>query len=139
MHIMYGMTYKDVCDTIRKGKGANTLSKVANSPAGQEFLEEVLSMVGNTKGLVSMLLESTTLQMYVDWLTALEGAKAANDYKAVHQMIKDIGLQPVLEGAKRDGGPKTIVINMQSKDATSVEQPTIVEASWELAKGDGDE
>jgi len=28
---------------------------------------------------------------------------------------------------------------MQSKDATSVEQPTIVEASWELAKGDGDE
>ena len=117
-HEIYGQSYAEIA--AEHGKGANTLSKIANTPAGKRCIEEIREIT-SIKGLTKMLLENAQLNMYEDWLVALAWAKDARDYKTMHSMIKDVGLQPTLEQTKKDERPQTVVINMNSGDLQPLE------------------
>lgn len=114
-HEVYGESWEAVSETI--GKSPGHLSECARSPAGREFTAHLTDMMGDAKSVVKMLMESATLQMYMDWFAALEWAKTARDHKAVHTMLKDVGLQPVLKELERDVAPQTLTINITSADA----------------------
>lgn len=117
-HEMFGETYAAVAEQM--GKGHATISKYVATPAGRKAVAQVREM-GDVKSLVKLFMESATMHMYADWLMALEWAKQARDHKMVHTMIKDIGLQPILQEAKdRSAAPTTLILNLGTGDIETI-------------------
>ena len=116
-HEIYGDSWEAIAE--EHGKGGDTLRKIAQTPAGIKCVEEIREIT-SIKGLTKMLLENAQLNMYEDWLVALDWAKQARDYKTLHSMLKDVGLQPTLEETKRDERPQTIMITLGSADLQPV-------------------
>lgn len=114
-HELYGLSWQEVVDEMRGGKGKTTIVKVANSPAGKRFREKLLEEIGDVPNLVKKMMESDTIGKYMDWMMAFEWAKEARDYKQMHTMVKDVGLKKVLEEDQQQG-PRTIVLNLSAND-----------------------
>lgn len=130
-HELYGFSWEEIADDM--GRSAQHLSKCARSPAGQAYIASLGDIMGDTKAVVKMLIESAQLGMYADWMAALEMAKGARDYKAIHTMMKDVGLQPMLAETQRDAGPRTIVINVDGGAAARIDALPEGTSTWRLA------
>jgi len=136
-HEIYGDSWDAIAE--EHGKSGHTIREIASTPAGQRAIQEIRELT-TIKGLTQMLLENAQLGMFEDWLVALDWAKQARDYKTVHSMLKDVGLQPTLESTKRDDRPQTIMINLSSGDldAIQVKQSyTMIDVEAEVVEDDG--
>lgn len=120
-HELFGESYAEVAESM--GKSGDTLAKYAKTPAGRKCIEQVAEL-SDVKMLTRLALESASAHIMMDWLAAFEWAKGARDYKMVHQMAKDVGLQPILQqmrsDADRAAGPTTLVLNLGAADLESV-------------------
>lgn len=122
-HEMFGESYAQVAEQM--GKGATTLSKYVATPAGRKAVAQVKEM-GDVKSIVKLFMESGTMHMYADWLMAFEWAKQARDYKMVHTMVKDVGLQPILQEAKQQtNAPTTLILNLGTADLETIKARTL--------------
>ena len=128
-HEIYGDSWEVIAE--ERGKSGDTLRKIAQTPAGLKCVEEIKEIT-SVKGLTKMLLENAQLGMYEDWLVALDWAKQARDYKTVHSMLKDVGLQPTLEETKKDERPQTIILNLSAADM----QPVQASSSYALIEAE---
>lgn len=133
-HEVYGETWQQVAEQM--GKSAGHLAAAARSPAGLEFKAQLQDIVGNPKSIVKMMMDSATLQMYMDWMTALQWAKDARDFKTVHTMLRDVGLQPVLKDLERDAAPPTLIINMPEMPQAALTPTT---STYEIVGAEADE
>ena len=130
-HELFGETYAAVSEQM--GKSAATLSAYAKTPAGQKVIAEI-SEISDVKNLTKLMLDSATMHMYADWLMALEWAKGARDYKMLHTMMKDIGLQPILADAKQaSSAPTTLVLNLGTGDLKTIEAKSTVVIDGEFS------
>lgn len=112
---LYNLTWQEIADEMRNGKGSATMSQVYNSPAGVRYREELQEHLADIPTMVKTMMDSATLQMYIDWMQAFEWAKDARDYKQIHTMAKDVGLKKVVEEDQQQG-PRTIVLNLSAND-----------------------
>lgn len=121
-HEIFGESYADCAESM--GKSPQTLATYGKTPAAAKAREQI-GEITDIKNLTKLLIESATNDMYMDWLVALKWAKDNRDYKQVHLMMKDIGLQPVLQDAKAmSNKPTTLILNMSAKDLESIETVT---------------
>lgn len=121
-HELYGESWERIATEI--GKAAETLRIYNKTPAAKKVKEEIGELT-DIKSIVKVMMESASLHMYADWLMALEWAKAAKDHKMVHTMIKDIGLQPILQEARQQNvAPTTLILNLASADLKTIEAKT---------------
>lgn len=121
-HEIFGESYTRVAEEM--GKSAATISSYARTPAGIKAIKSVKEMT-DMKSLIKVMMEGALTHMYADWLMALEWAKHARDYKMIHTMIKDVGLQPILQDAKnQNSAPTTLILNLGSSDLKTVEAQT---------------
>lgn len=121
-HEIYGETWKAICEEI--GKSHETVVSYTKTKAAAAVRTQIKEMT-SVKALVQAAMESATVQMYADWLTALEWAKGARDYKMMHTMMKDVGLQPILQEAKQQNTmPTTLVLNLGTADLRQIETRT---------------
>ena len=128
-HEIYGESWDDIAK--EHGKSGNTIRDIAKTPAGLKCIDEIREIT-SIKGLTKMLLENSQLQMFEDWLVAKEWAIQARDYKTLHAMLKDVGLQPTLEQTKKDDRPQTVVINLGSADL----QPVVNKSTYTIVEAD---
>lgn len=139
-HEIYGESYRAICEEI--GKSSETVTQYNRTPAAKKVKQQIAEMT-SIKSLVQAAMESATVQMYADWLMALEWAKGARDYKMMHTMMKDVGLQPILQEAKQQNSvPTTLVLNLGSATLDQIETKTsyvVMDAIVEAADdADGD-
>lgn len=136
MHELFGLSYKEVAERIRGGKGKDTLQRVANSPAGKALREQLQDKLTDTDWLVKNLLKSNEIEAVVDEALAREMARRAGDYKQLHAMNKNIGLHRILQqqaSPKSTDQQPTIVLQINGSAGTAEileEHPN--EVSYEL-------
>lgn len=111
-HTLYGQTYKDIGKDLKHSP--QTISDVAKSPAGQAFIAKCEDELKDPVRLTKKLMETDVFSKHMDWLQAWEWAMHAKDYKAIHSMAKDIGLQPAME--QKNTGPTKISLNLNMGD-----------------------
>ena len=130
MHDLYGYTYKEVVDKIRGGKGESTLSKSAISPAGKRWRAKIADLVSSPEKLSKVLIQAASLDVTADFIMALEWAKDARDYRAVHSMTKDLLAVAGISGdeKKKPDAPTAVHIHLESK---SLDIPA-VEMDYEI-------
>jgi len=115
MHDLYGYSYKEVCEKIRNGKGAATLAKSAKSPAGRRLRATIMELADNPVELTKLYMKAQSMDVTADFLLALEWAKEAHDYRAVHQMTKDLlNLATVSGDSKQREQPQVVHIHLES-------------------------
>lgn len=131
-NVVYGMSLEKVAKEL--GKNPQTLRDVARTPSGQEYIVELDSQ-SDAVSVVRNLLQSESLNMYLDWLLAFGWAKENRDYDAVHRMVKDLGLKGII-GDESGQAPTQIVVNLSGTDLAagggSVRHEVIIEAQdWD--------
>lgn len=118
---IYGLTWEEVGKIFNKSKGY--LSSLACSPAGRRFREKIQNM--EPEQIAEITLKAASVNATQDYMMALEWAKEARDYQAVHRMTKDL-LDFADVGSKKDqgSGGRTIHIHLDAKDLESPEIET---------------
>ena len=122
MHDLYGLTWKETCRRVRGGKGYDTLRKSAASPAGKALREKIAGLADKPEKLSALLINAESMNLTVDFLLALDWAKEAHDYKAVHQMTKDLLKIAGVDEPKEKQTPQTVHIHLEGG---SLDIPTI--------------
>jgi len=131
-NILYGISYSNLAKDL--GKSYESLRKVASSPKGKEYKAELESQT-DAVAMVRNMLQSDSLNMYVDWKLAFGWAMENRDYDAVHRMIKDLGLKAIM--TDEAGQAQThVTINLASADLDAIQGTTtheaiIDDADWE--------
>lgn len=95
MHELYGLTWEEIGD--RLGRGHTVLSTISHSPAGTRFRGRLKEMCETPEAVALLLMKANAINVTADFFAALEWAKEARDYVAVHRMTKDL---LVLAGAE---------------------------------------
>lgn len=117
MHELYGLSWTEVGE--RLGRGHTVLSDIGRSPAGVAFRERLLQLAETPESVALLLMKANSLNVTADFMTALEWAKEARDYAAVHRMTKDL---LTLAGAEERQTPETkqnvqeLHIHLDAKD-----------------------
>lgn len=88
MHELYGLTWEETGDKM--GRGHTVLSQIAHSPAGSAFRERLLELTETPEAVALLLMKANSINVTADFFAALEWAKDARDYVAVHKMTKDL-------------------------------------------------
>ena len=130
-HIMYGISLEQIAKDL--GKNSSTLRDISKTPAGEAYLEELDSQT-DAVAMVRNMLQSDSLNMYVDWKLAFGWAMENRDYDAVHRMIKDLGLKGII-GDDAGQVATTVTINLAGTDLAAsdikVSHEVIVEADFD--------
>lgn len=117
MHELYGLTWEEVGDKM--GKGHTVLSDIARSPAGSAFRERLLELAESPEAVALLLMKANSINVTADFFVALEWAKEARDYAAVHRMTKDLLTLAGAEERKQepeDSGARELHIHLDAKD-----------------------
>ena len=111
-HVLYGVPLGAVVDEIRDGRGKGDINKVARSPAGTALQDRIREIAEDPTAIVKMLLDSQKVNMTAAWFAAFQWAVEAKDHNAVHRMVKEVGLQDMLQQPQKQGviGNITVVI-----------------------------
>ena len=119
---LFGVTYGDFCNSFRAGKGKDSLRQVAQSPAGKRFKEKIVELMDDPMQVMKLVLENNQLSSFGVHLQALGLATKAGDYKAMHTMVKDIGMAASLAQVGKDStGPQQIpTINLNIQGSTQM-------------------
>ena len=120
-HELLGLSFAEIARDM--GKEPATLQKLAATQAGIKAIAEIKKHTSITS-IVQALLQASQLDMFTDWMMALQWAKEKRDPKLVHQMIKEIGLQPVLKEVEQEHAPPTIVLNLGTSDLSPLQYST---------------
>ena len=131
-HVVYGTPFAKLAEEL--GKRPQTLTSIAKTAPGQEYMVELESQ-SDAVSVVRNLLQSESLNMYLDWLLAFGWAKENRDYDAVHRMVKDLGLKGII-GDDSGQVPTQITVNLSGTDLAagggSVSHEVILEAQeWD--------
>lgn len=140
---IYGISYQDFCNQFRGGKGAESLRKISQSPAGRRWAEAVEEVMDDPARVIQLLMNNHQLTGFGVHLQALNLATAAKDYKAMHQMVKDVALAPALskvwkQPAKSEAAQAPVInINMPAGaklDLGEMIEPETIEVDVEMAE-----
>jgi len=131
-HMMHGTSYEKLAKEV--GRSPDSLRRNAVTDEGKEYIAQLESQTEATT-MVRNMLQSDSLNMYVDWKLAFGWAMANRDYDAVHRMIKDLGLKGII-GDESGQVPTQITVNLSGTDLAagggSVSHEIIVEAQeWD--------
>ena len=131
-HVIYGTSLTKLAK--ESGKNPQTLSDIVKSEKGQEYMAELESQ-SDAVAMVRNMLQSDSLNMYVDWQLAFGWAKENRDYDAIHRMVKDLGLKSII-GEESVQGATQITVNLSGTDLAassgSVSHEVILEAEeWD--------
>lgn len=134
MHDLYGLSYQEVCDKIRNGKGGDTLARAGRSPAGQRLREYLTEFRDQPEKLTRLIIQASSLDVAADLLLALEWARETRDYRAMHSISKDLLAMGgvTTEPKKQQAAPQAIHIHLGSG---SLDIPA-AETSWEFVDDD---
>jgi hypothetical protein len=88
MHDLYGLTWEEVGDKL--GKGHTVLCSIGGSPAGTAFRTRLMELAESPEAVALLLMKANSINVTADFFAALEWAKEARDYAAVHKMTKDL-------------------------------------------------
>lgn len=134
IHDLYGLTWKEVAERIRDGRGYDNFRRSARSPAGKRLREQIQELADHPKELAKLYMQAQSMDVTVDFLAALQWAKDARDYRAVHSMTKDLlqfaGLRT--DEKKESVSQQAIHIHL---DAGSLDTPA-VQTSYEVVEAD---
>ncbi len=119
MHELYGLSYEEVGD--RLGRGHTVLCDIGRSPAGERFRGRLKELCETPEAVALLLMKANAINVTADFFAALEWAKEARDYVAVHRMTKDLlVLAGAEESQKEDKGKQTqeLHIHLDARDLT---------------------
>jgi len=120
------------------GISPSHLADIFKSPAAKELRTYLNAKAGDPVQLAKDIAAANTLNVTLDWYSALEWAKDARDYKAVASMTKDLA---ALGGVQATPPKQQIETSKTIKivfDGTSLDQEA-VEADWEEIVDDEDD
>lgn len=132
---LLGYTWEEAAKELGRYAQSKKLAKAAASDAGLAYIAELHAKVANPAEVARMMLTEQSAAAGVSFLMALEWAKEAHDYDAVHRMTKDLLKVSAVMEPEEDRGNRTIQVFIGG-DTKSFEGVT-VEADWkELPPGD---
>jgi hypothetical protein len=135
-HELFGLSFNEVARRMGRSSG-DYLKRLARSKPGLSLQEKLHSLFDSPDKIATFLLKANAIDVTMDFLAALEWAKDARDYIAVHKMTKDLltfaGLGEKKE--KSDDGSKTIHLHL---DLSSLSVPE-VKTSYELLEAEIEE
>lgn len=117
MHDLYGLTWEEVGDKM--GHGHTVLSDIGRSPGGTAFRARLMELAKTPEAVALLLMKANSINVTADFFVALEWAKEARDYAAVHKMTKDLLSMVGAEEKQRDEGRDTrpeLHIHLDAKD-----------------------
>ena len=123
MHDMYGLSWEEVGDRI--GRGHTVLHVIARSPAGNRFRERLKELYETPEAVALLLMKANSINVTADFFAALEWAKEARDYAAVHKMTKDLLSMVGAEEKQRDDAKDTRPELHIHLDASSLDVPFV--------------
>lgn len=111
---LYGVSFREFCNQFRAGKGAESLRKVSQSPAAARLKEQIAEITDDVPALIKLAMENHQMTGFGVHLQALQMATQAKDYKAMHQMVKDIAMAPALSklGKEAEKTPPPMTLNL---------------------------
>lgn len=117
------------------GKRPDVIEKFFKSPASVDCVEFVRHKLNEDPvGLARMAMQAKSYDATMDFLFALEWAKNAQDYDAVHRMTRDLlKATAVMQPDPEDATKQTIVINIG--EGRTLDIPT-VEVDYEIVEAD---
>ena len=110
---LMGLTWKEAAEP--HGRAAQTAANWGASPAGKKWRASIHSIQDDPIQMAGLVLRGTTLEAALDYLAAIDAAKANQDYKEVRLATKDLLATHDLikpQGTQRSGNVGGVIINV---------------------------
>lgn len=133
---IYGITWAEALDETAVNRAHSTLAKWIVTPAARTFRSEISNIIDDPIKMGALIIRSDIANAALDYLGAIEAAKAAGDYREVRMGLKDLLKTHNLikdSDVRTAGGSMTINVTLSGGAAL---EPAVITSDYTILDAD---